>query len=70
MRTLLYKPRRWVRRQTSFKPAWWGVPMPNLVPDILPVAIVLLGFVAGFYVRHQISLKRQKNAKNAFFKQI
>jgi hypothetical protein len=44
--------------------------MPNLVPDIIPVAILLAGFLTGFYVRHRISLKRQKSAKHAFFKQI
>jgi hypothetical protein len=44
--------------------------MPDLTPDIIPVALLLAGFAAGFYVRHRISLKRQKNAKQAFFKQI
>lgn len=44
--------------------------MPDLTPDILPVGLLIAGFVVGFYVRHRISVKRQKSAKQAFFKQI
>ena len=44
--------------------------MPSLLPEIVPALIVAAGFVAGFYMRHRISLKRQKGAKHSFFKQI
>jgi hypothetical protein len=44
--------------------------MPDVIPDILPILILAAGFVAGFYVRRRISLKRQKSAKRAFFQQI
>jgi hypothetical protein len=44
--------------------------MPDMLPEVVPALIVAAGFIAGFYVRHRISLKRKKVAKHAFFKQI
>jgi hypothetical protein len=44
--------------------------MPDLIPDVVPVLILMAGFAAGFYMRHRVSVKRQKHAKHSFFKQI
>lgn len=40
--------------------------MPNLVPDILPILVLAVGFAAGFYYRHKLSLRRQRNRRRHF----
>lgn len=42
--------------------------MRELMIDLLPVLVLAAGFAAGFYYRHRVSIKRQKNAKHSFFR--
>lgn len=40
--------------------------MPSDLQDLLPFLIVAVGFAAGFYYRHRISVKRQKKKGRQF----